>query len=45
MDKTDCFAYRIPKNGKRCCDALKKLDCEKCSFYKTKEQNEREDKR
>ena len=33
MVKKDCFAYR----GKNC-DALKKLDCEKCSFYATTEE-------
>lgn len=33
MVKKDCFAY-----FKGECDALKKLDCEKCSFYATKEE-------
>lgn len=41
--KTDCFAYCKEKNG---CRALRELYCasEKCRFYKTKKQYEKERK-
>ena len=41
MIKTDCFAWNA---NKKCCQALNKTLCEKgeCSFYKTKEQYERD---
>ena len=41
--KKDCFAYESLTR----CKALnmEQLNCEGCSFYKTKEQNEQEGKR
>ena len=33
----DCFGFRRGDN-KVWCSALKKLDCDECSFYKTKAQ-------
>lgn len=44
--KTDCFAFvsgdkqSYGPNGVRGCRALRVLDCNKCSFYRTQEQVE-----
>ena len=44
--KTDCFAYRIQKNGLVQCRAINDLDCHsgKCNFYKPQKQLEAEHK-
>lgn len=38
MVHKDCFAYKKSKAGTESCNALKRLECYKCAFYKTKEQ-------
>lgn len=40
MVHKDCFAYHKSAGGRENCMALKKLECCKCKFYKTKEQVE-----
>ena len=38
--RTDCFFIEIPEDvvkDKITCKILKKIDCEKCSFYKKKD--------
>lgn len=42
--KLDCFACRV-SNGRTSCDALKVQNCNKCAFYKSKEQLREERKR
>jgi hypothetical protein len=37
-----CFAYREGRARWNSCSILKTCDCEECPFYKTYEQNERE---
>lgn len=36
--KHDCFAYI----SDRTCNALTSMECENCSFYRTKEENNRQ---
>lgn len=40
--KRDCFAFRKRKDETVYCDALIEIECEGCSFYKTREQYEKE---
>lgn len=34
MYRKNCFAYKEEK-GKKECDALKKIECQGCKFFKT----------
>lgn len=45
MNKTDCFAF-IPRGneGAGKCNALVKISCEGCKFYKTKSDFEEEER-
>lgn len=33
--KIQCFAFIRLEDGRASCDALKKIQCENCNFYKT----------
>lgn len=41
--KKDCFAYKEKESGGAKCQALRKIDCAGCKFYKPKKLMQDED--